>query len=111
MMQRRRIHYSHRSHARVAAQHHPARRWLMIILCIAAAAYFILITSSAARGSQLRHLSQQQRMLQRETQELDLNIASESSVQQLHKRVQALGLQPLRRVEYASAEQHELARQ
>lgn len=88
-----------------------ARRWLLIILCAAAAAYFMLITTSAARGSELRHLSQQQRSLQRQTQDLDLDIAAQSSVQQLHERVQALGLQPMKRVEYASAPQSELARQ
>lgn len=92
-------------------RHHHSRvqRWGMLFLFISCVAYFILITMSSARGSQLRKLSQKQHALQRETQDIDLDIAAESSVQKLKKRVEALGLQPMRRVEYASSPQPHVA--
>ncbi len=93
-----------RRHPRLAATTvHRPQRWAMVVLVTCAIAYFILITMSSARGSQLRKLSQQEHLLLRETQDIDVDIAAESSVQQLKKRVEALGLKPVRRVEYATA--------
>ena len=74
-----------------------------------AVAYFFQITLASSRGYELKKLSDQKRALATQMRDLDLQVAQESSAEQLQKRVEILGLQPAGKVQYVSAEAHSVA--
>lgn len=85
------------------------RATFFLLTMILGVVYFIQITAVSSRGSQLRHLSQQQASLSGETHRIELFIAEESSAQNLQKRVVELGLVSTNHVEYIKADGNSVA--
>lgn len=88
---------------------HTARNIILLVTAALAVAYFFQITLASSRGYELKKLSDHKRALATEMRDLDLQVAQESSAEQLQRRVETLGLQPAGHVQYLSADAHSVA--
>jgi hypothetical protein len=79
-----------------------------LVLTLAAALYLVLISRTAARGRHVEELRLELFRLQRESEQLEVEIARASTVSRLWERAVELGFVPAERVEFLSvADDHE----
>ena len=71
-----------------------------VALTLVAALYLMLVSYTAARGRHIEQLQAELFRLQRENEQLELEIAREGSVSRLMERAAALGFAPAERVEF-----------
>jgi len=69
-------------------------------LTVVMALYLILISRTAARGRRIEELQAEIFHLQRENQQLMVEIAEESAVSRVRERAQALGFAPAQEMEF-----------
>ena len=64
---------------------------LVVVLTLLAASYLMLVSRTAARGRHIQQLGAELFRLQRENEQLEVELAAESSVSRLWERAIALG--------------------
>jgi len=72
----------------------------VIALTLVAALYLVLVSRTAAQGRHIEQLRTELFRLQRENEQLEIEVASEGSVSRLRERALALGFVPAERVEF-----------
>lgn len=82
---------------------------LFVMTLVLGVVYFIQITEASARGVELKQLSEKKSSLSGDTYRIELNIAEESSAQNLQKRVSELGLTSADKIEYVKADDNSVA--
>ena len=75
---------------------------LVVMLTLVAALYLTLVSRTAARGRYIQQLQVELFRLQRENEQLEVEIASEGSVARLWERADDLDLGPAEQVEFLS---------
>jgi cell division protein FtsL len=75
---------------------------LFIVLTLVAASYLMLISRTAARGRHVEQLRAELFQLQRENEQLEVDIAREGSLSRLWERAIELGFAPAEQVEFLS---------
>ena len=75
---------------------------LVVALTLVAALYLVLVSRTAARGRHIQQLEVELFRLQRENEQLEVELASESSVSRLWERAVELGFAPAEDVEFLS---------
>ena len=73
---------------------------LVATLTLVAALYLVLVSHTAARGRHIEQLQAELFRLQRENEQLELEIAMESSVARLWERAIELGFAPAEQVDF-----------
>lgn len=73
---------------------------LAIVLTLIAALYLTLVSQTAARGRHIEQLQAELARLQRENAQLEVDIATQSSVSRMLQRARDLGFAPAEQVEY-----------
>ena len=73
---------------------------LVVVLTLVAALYLVLVSQTAARGRHIQQLEAELFHLQRENEQLEVELASESSVSRLWERAVELGFVPADDVEF-----------
>lgn len=73
---------------------------IVTVLALAAALYLVLVGQVAARGRHIQQLQAELSRLQRENEQLEVEIARESSIARLWERAVELGLLPAEQVEF-----------
>jgi hypothetical protein len=72
----------------------------VLVLTVTAALYLTLVSRTAARGRRIQQLEVELLRLQREVEQLEVVIASESSVPRLWGRANELGFMPPEQVDF-----------
>jgi hypothetical protein len=72
----------------------------VVVLTLVAALYLMLISRTAARGRHIGQLRAELFQLQRENEQLEVDIAREGSVARLQERAVGLGFVPAEQVEF-----------
>ena len=72
----------------------------VVMLTLVAALYLTLVSRTAARGRHIEQLRVELFRLQRENEQLEVELASEASVSRLRERAAELGFVPAQRVEF-----------
>ena len=72
----------------------------VILLTLSAALYLTLVSRTAARGRRIQQMEVQLSHLQREIEQLEVDIAKKSSVPYLWERAKDLDFAPAEQVEY-----------
>lgn len=72
----------------------------VIVLTLVATLYLLLVSRTAARGRHIQQLQVEFFRLQRENEQLEVDIAREGSVVRLRERAEALGLGPAEQLEF-----------
>ncbi|MDY7076947.1 MAG: hypothetical protein SXV54_08485 [Chloroflexota bacterium] len=75
---------------------------LIVALTLAAAIYLMLVSQTAARGRHIQQLQAEYFRLQRENEQLEVEIASASSVAVLWERAIEMGFGTVEQVEFLS---------
>ncbi len=75
---------------------------VVVVLTLVTALYLILISRTAARGRYIEGLQAEVFRLQRENEQLLVEIAQESAVSRMRERAEALGLVVAEEIEYVS---------
>ncbi|MCX7682254.1 MAG: hypothetical protein N2508_09890 [Anaerolineae bacterium] len=75
---------------------------IITALALIAALYLVLVGQIAARGRHIQQLQAELSRLQRENEQLEVEIARESAVARLWERAVALGFLPAEQVEFLS---------
>lgn len=75
---------------------------LVVALTVIAASYLMLVSRIAARGRHIEQLQTRLFELQRENEQLEVELARESAVSRLWLRATQLGFQPAEEVEFLS---------
>ena len=73
---------------------------LIVVLTLVAALYLMLVSRTAARGRHIEQLQMELFRLQRENEQLEVEIAREGSISRLRERAIELGFVPAERVEF-----------
>ena len=73
---------------------------LVVVLTLMAALYLMVVSRTAARGRHIQQLEAELFRLQRENEQLEVEIATEGSVSRLWERVIELGFAPVEDVEF-----------
>jgi len=73
---------------------------LVATLTLVAASYLMLVSRTAARGRHIQQLQREMFQLQRENEQLEVELASEASVSRLRERALELGFAPAEDVEF-----------
>jgi cell division protein FtsL len=73
---------------------------LVVVLTLVAALYLMLVSQTAARGRHIQQLQTELFRLRRENEQLEVELASESSVSRLWERAIDLGFAPAEQVEF-----------
>ena len=73
---------------------------LVVALTLAAALYLMLVSRTAARGRHIQQLQVELFRLQRENEQLEVEIARESTVPLIWERAIEMGLAPAEQVEF-----------
>jgi len=73
---------------------------LVLALTLAATLYLALVSRTAARGRHIEQLQAELFRLQRENEQLELEIAEASSISRLWERAAELGFAPAERVDF-----------
>ena len=73
---------------------------LVVGLTLAAALYLMLVSRTAARGRHIQQLQAELFQLQRENEQLEVEIAREGAVPRVWERAIEMGLAPAERVEF-----------
>ena len=76
---------------------------VVVTLVLAAAAYLMLVSRTAAQGRRIEQLQTEIFSLQRENEQLAVEIAEASALPGLKDRATALGFAPAERVEFLPA--------
>ncbi len=79
----------------------------VVVLTLVAALYLMLISRTAARGRHIERLRAELFQLQRENEQLEVDIAREGSVDRLWERAIELGFAPAEQVEFVFVESEE----
>ena len=74
----------------------------VVVLTLAAALYLMLVSRTAARGRHIQQLQVELFRLQRENEQLEVEIASEGSVPYLWERATEMGFVPAQQIEFVS---------
>ncbi len=74
----------------------------VVVLTLAAALYLMLVSRTAARGRHIQQLQVELFQLQRENEQLEVEIAREGSVPYLWERATEAGFVPAGQVEFVS---------
>jgi cell division protein FtsL len=72
----------------------------VVVLTLVASLYLMLISRTAARGRHIEQLRVELFRLQRENEQLEVQIAEEGTVSRLWERALGLGLAPAEQVEF-----------
>ena len=72
----------------------------VIVLTLVATLYLLLVSRTAARGRHIQQLQAELFRLQRENEQLEVDIAREGSVARLRERAEALSLAPAEQLEF-----------
>jgi len=75
---------------------------LVTVLALIAALYLVLVGQTAARGRHIQQLEAELSRLQRENEQLEVEIAREGSASRLWERAVELGFLPAEQVEFLS---------
>ena len=75
---------------------------VVALLVVLATLYLMLVSQTAARGRRIEQLQAELFRLQRENEQLELEIAAESSVSRLWERAIELGFVPAEQVDFLS---------
>jgi uncharacterized protein HemX len=73
---------------------------LVIALTVTAALYLMLVSRTAARGRHIQQLQAELFRLQRENEQLEVEIAREGAIANIWSRAVELGFVPAEQVEY-----------
>jgi cell division protein FtsL len=73
---------------------------LVVVLTLLAALYLMLVSRTAARGRHIQQLEVELFRLQRENEQLEVELAGEGSVSRLLERATELGFAPAEDVEF-----------
>ncbi len=74
----------------------------VVVLTLAAALYLMLVSRTAARGRHIQQLQVELFRLQRENEQLEVEIAGKGSVPYLWERATEMGFAPAGQVEFVS---------
>lgn len=73
---------------------------LVVVLTLVAALYLMLVSRTAAQGRHIQQLQTELFRLQRENEQLEVEVAREGSISRLMERAMELGLAPAERMEF-----------
>jgi cell division protein FtsL len=73
---------------------------LIVLLTLVAALYLMLVSRTAAQGRHIQQLQTELSRLQRENEQLEVDVAGASSISRLRQRAIELGLIPAEEVEF-----------
>ncbi len=73
---------------------------LVVALTLAAALYLVLVSRTAARGRHIQQLQVELFRLQRENEQLEVELAREGTVPRIWERAIEMGLAPAEQVEF-----------
>jgi len=73
---------------------------LVVVLTLVAALYLVLVSRTAAQGRHIQQLEAELFRLQRENEQLEVELAGESSVSRLWERAIELGFVPVEDVDF-----------
>ncbi|MFQ6100576.1 MAG: hypothetical protein ACE5OS_05000 [Anaerolineae bacterium] len=73
---------------------------LVVVLTLVAALYLTLVSQTAARGRHIEQLRTELFRLRRENEQLEVEIAGESSIARLQERADDLGFGPAEQLEF-----------
>ncbi|MCP4539062.1 MAG: hypothetical protein GY832_18155 [Chloroflexi bacterium] len=76
-----------------------------VAMTLVAAAYLMLVSQTAARGRHIQQLQVELFRLQRENEQLEVEIARESAISHLWERATEMGFTPAEHVEFLIASQ------
>jgi len=75
---------------------------LVVALTLTATLYLVLVSRTAARGRHIQDLQAELFRLQRENQQLEVEIAAQASFHRIKERALELGFEPAEQVEFLS---------
>jgi cell division protein FtsL len=73
---------------------------IVVMLTLVAALYLMLVSRTAARGRHIEQLQEELFQLQRENEQLEVEVAREGSISRIWERAVELGFVPAERVEF-----------
>lgn len=73
---------------------------LVVVLTLVAALYLMLVSRTAAQGRRIEQLQAELFGLQRENEQLEVEVARDGSISRLWERAIELGFAPVERVEF-----------
>ena len=86
------------------------RLCLLLFIILFGAAYVFKTTSSASTGYQMSDLEQRAQELEMENKKLEIEIADNSSMQSIHKRLSGINMVTIANIQYFDSKENKVAK-